>query len=87
MLFKNVQFPFLIISALFQTPSERIKAKIKLMLEKSSAGAADQPQVYTPTPSQLAGIESDTFESVSFSATRTSGQKEVVSFSLDYGIM
>ena len=47
------------------------------MLEKSTSSSANQSPVSMPTPSQLASIESDAFESVSFSSTRLPGKSEV----------
>ena len=59
-----------------QTPAERIKAKIKLMVEKSKI---PQPpsETFVPSPSQLASIESDAFEQVNFSSTRATGNSQV----------
>ncbi|XP_064393828.1 pre-mRNA-splicing factor 38B-like, partial [Halichondria panicea] len=57
------------------TPAERIKAKIKLMVEKSKI---PQPpsETFVPSPSQLASIESDAFEQVNFSSTRATGNSQ-----------
>lgn len=65
-----------------QTPAERVKAKMKFMLDRSTAalakgreeGQEEEEAVYVPTAAQLEGIEAEGFESTKFVSHRTAGK-------------
>ena len=67
-----------------QTPAERVKAKMKFMLDKSTAALTKQQEegeeeeaVYVPSAAQLEEIEAEGFETTKFVSHRTAGKVSV----------
>ena len=62
-----------------QTPAERVRAKIKVMLDKSVVSLSEKKDDvaasdYVPTPAQREMIESESFETANFVSHRTASR-------------